>query len=263
MCAATVEIVGTEATRHSTSDRARVRHGPLSGGSEDGRHEESGGGDRVHDGGDLHPALAAHRTAGEVDPGEPMQRAQPTDSTGASAWWLAEQVPALRQRASTRAIREETEVANAHETAGHDVEEKASEEFVRVERHDLHAVVIGVVPPPESDTAVAVIDEPIIRQRDTMRVPPEVVEHLLGTGERPLRIDDPRRGAEVRHEGREARGVGERRRARGEGEGPSSKARRKPARYLARKTSESAFTGNRNDARPRIHRVRSGPRRRP
>jgi hypothetical protein len=48
-------------------------------------------------------------------------------------------------------------MANPHETSRHDVEEKTSAEFVRFERHDLHAVVIGIVPPPESDTAVAVI----------------------------------------------------------------------------------------------------------
>ena len=38
---------------------------------------------------------------------------------------------------------------------------------------------------------------------------------------------------------------------------PSSKARCRLARYLARKTIASALTGNRNDTRPRIHRLRS------
>ena len=93
-------------------------------------------------------------------------------------------------------------MTNAHEAARHDVEEKASEEFVRLERHDFHAVVIGIVLPAKSDVAVAVIDEPIIGEGDAMRVPPEVVEHLFGAGEGPFRIDDHRRRAELAEEGR-------------------------------------------------------------
>ena len=62
---------------------------------------------------------------------------------GIGWWWLAEQVTAVRQRASPRAIGKQTEVTNPHEAARYDVEEKTSEEFVRVERLDLHAVVIG------------------------------------------------------------------------------------------------------------------------
>ena len=54
--------------------------------------------------------------------------------------WLAEQVTTVRQRASPRAIGKKTEVTNG--AARCDVEEKTSEEFVRLERHDLHAVVI-------------------------------------------------------------------------------------------------------------------------
>ncbi len=111
-------------------------------------------------------------------------------------------------------------MANPHETSRHDVEEKASEAFVRLERHDLHAVVIGIVPPPESDTAVAVIHEAIIRERATMRVPSEVVEHLLGAGERPLGIHHPWPGAELGHERSETSPVGARRGARCEGESP-------------------------------------------
>ena len=59
------------------------------------------------------------------------------------------------------------------------------------QRQDLYAVVVGVVFPAKPDVAVAVLDEPIIRQGDSMRVAPEIVEDLLGTGEGPLGIHDP------------------------------------------------------------------------
>ena len=136
----------------------------------------------MDDGSDLHPALAAYRAAREVDPREPLHEDGDRFDLGIGWWWLVEQVTTLRHGGSARAIREEPTVANPHETARHDVEKQAPEAFVRVERHDRHAVVIGVVPPSKSDTAVVVIHEPIIRQRDAMRVPPEVVEHLLGAG---------------------------------------------------------------------------------
>ena len=181
------------------------------------------------------------------------------DSDGASSSrWLTEQGPAPRQRRSTRAIREQAEVANAHEAARHDVQEKASQEFVGLERHDLHAVVVGVVLPPKPDAAVTVLDEPIIRQRDAVRVPPEVVEHLLGAGEGPLRIHDPVDGPQLTEEAGEGVAIGQIGRATGEGELARRRRRvARPARYFARKTVDSARTGNRNDDRPAIHRERS------
>ena len=86
------------------------------------------------------------------------------------------------------------------------------------ERHDLHAVVVGVVLPAEADAAVAVIDEPIIRERDAVRVPPEVVEHLLGTGEGPLRIHDPVDGPQPTEEAGEGCAIGQIGGAPGEGQ---------------------------------------------
>jgi hypothetical protein len=143
------------------------------------------------DRGDVHLTLAAHRTAGEVDPGEPMQQHSDRFRLCVRRRGLAEEGTAPYQRASTCAIREQTKAANAHEAARHDVQEKASEEFVGLERHDRHAVVVGMVLPVKPDTAVAVINEPIVRQRDAVGVPPEIVEDLLGAGEGPLRIHDP------------------------------------------------------------------------
>ena len=87
-----------------------------------------------------------------------------------------------------------------------------------VERHDLHAVVVGVVLPAKADAAVAVIDEPIIRERDAVGVAPEVVEHLLGAGEGPLRIHDPVDGPELTEEAGEGAAIGQIGGAAGEGQ---------------------------------------------
>ena len=149
---------------------------------------------------------------GQRERSTPVSRCSSTaaDSGGASSGGgCPRRSPAPRQRASTRAIGEQAEVANAHEAARHDVEQKASQEFVGLERQDLHAVVVGVVLPAEPDAAVVVIDEPIIRERDAVGVPPEVVEHLLGAGEGPLRIHDPVDGPQVAEEGGEGAAIGQ------------------------------------------------------
>jgi hypothetical protein len=70
---------------------------------------------------------------------------------GPRARWLTEERPASRQRLSTGAIGKQTEVANARETARHDVQEKAAQEFVGLQRQDLHAVMVSVVFPTKPD----------------------------------------------------------------------------------------------------------------
>ena len=122
---------------------------------------------------------------------------------------VAEKVSASSHRLSTRAIREQAEVANAHEATRHDVEQKASEEFVGVERQDLDTAMVGVVLPAESDAAVAVIDEAIVGQRDAVRVATEILEDLLGAGKGPLGIDDPIDGPELAEETAERVRTGE------------------------------------------------------
>ena len=146
---------------------------------------------------------------------------------------------------------------NAHEAARHDVEEKASKEFVGVQRHDLHAVVIGIVLPPKPDTTVAEIHEPIIREGDAVGIASEVGEHLLGTGEGPLRVHDPVDGSELTEQAGEGVAIGQIGGAPAKVSLPASNARCRPARYFARKTVDSARTGNRKDDRPAIHRERS------
>lgn len=173
----------------------------------------------MHDeGGDLHPVLAAHRTAREVDPGELLQQDGDRFRLCVLRWWLAEERTAPCQRGSTRAIREQAEVANAHKAARHDVEQKASQEFVGLQRQDLYAVMVSVILSAELDAAVAMIDEPIIRERDAVGVPTQVVEHLLRAGEGPLRIYDPVDGPQPSEEDGEGMAIGEIRGAAGEGQ---------------------------------------------
>lgn len=208
---------------------------------------------------DLHPPLAAQGAARKVDTGEPMH--QHRDRFGRSVFdrWMAEEGPTPSQRTATCAIGEQAEVTNPNEAARLDVQQKASQEFVGVERQDLQAIVVGVVLQAEPDAAVLMIDESIIGQRDAVNVPTEVLEHLLRAGEGALRIDDPGDSPELTEEAAEGAAIGQRSRAPQKVSWPASNAARKPATYFARNTVDSARTGNKNDDRPVIHFERPAP----
>src|SRR5207253_1321138 len=77
-------------------------------------------------------------------------------AVGGRGWGLGEEVPAPRELGTTGAVGEEAEVANADKAVRDDVKEKATDEFLGRERHDLHAVAVGVVSPAEAHDALGV-----------------------------------------------------------------------------------------------------------
>jgi len=123
----------------------------------------------------------------------------------------------IAQHRGTPAIGEYAKVADPHESRGDDVQKKP-EEFVDGEPHDLDLIPVGVVPPAKADLTVLMLEQTIIRERDAMRVAPEIVEDLGGSAERALRVDHPVNRAELSEEGDESRGLGKRFGAAGEEE---------------------------------------------
>jgi hypothetical protein len=88
--------------------------------------------------------------------------------------------------------REEADVANPDEAFREDVEEKAPEEFLRVDGECAELAAVAIVLPPKGDRVVGDGDEAVIRNRDAVRVPREVVQHVRGTAKGRLRVDHPR-----------------------------------------------------------------------
>ena len=111
---------------------------------------------------------------------------------------------------------------DSHEAARQDVQEKPTEEFLGVERHDFRAPAIGIVLPVKAHDASGETHEPRVGHRDAMGVAPEVLQHLLRPRERAFRIDHPGRGPQLRDEGGKAAGFGQGERATCEGEGTLS-----------------------------------------
>src|SRR3954471_19293615 len=50
---------------------------------------------------------------------------------------------------------------------------------------------MGVVFPEERHVGVGEIDEPMIRDRDTMRIPGQIMQHMFGAAEGPLGVNHP------------------------------------------------------------------------
>ena len=108
------------------------------------------------------------------------------------------------QPAGPRARGEEAEVADADEALRQYVEEKASKEFVDVERERADLTAVAIVLPPKRDGVVGDVDEPVIGDGDAVRVAGEVVQHVGRAAKGWLRIDHPRlaiEGSEKRTEG--------------------------------------------------------------
>ena len=88
--------------------------------------------------------------------------------------------------------REQAKVADADEALRQDVQEKATEEFIDVERQRADLTPVPIVLPPKRDRVVGDGDEPVIGDGDAVGVPREVVQHVGRAAKGRLRIDHPR-----------------------------------------------------------------------
>jgi hypothetical protein len=105
---------------------------------------------------------------------------------------------------------QETEVADAHETGGKHVEQKASQELVHGQGHEALLVAVGGVSPAEGDLVTGEGNETMVGDGHTMGVSAQVVEDVLGAPERRFAVDDPVPAEEWAQERGESFGRGER-----------------------------------------------------
>ena len=82
-------------------------------------------------------------------------------------------------------------MTDANETTRQDVKEKATQKFVRGDRHLPLLSAMRIVLIPERHLAVFVRDQPMIRDRDAVRVPGEILQDVFRPAERPLRVPNP------------------------------------------------------------------------
>jgi hypothetical protein len=200
-------------------------------------------------------ALLTVRAALDVDPGQAQHERPHRLEWSGGRRRLRQQGPTPRERDRPAPVGEQAEVADADKAVGDHVEQEATEELLGVELHDLHAVPVGVVAPPEADAALGQGDEAVVGDRHPMRVAAEVGEHMLGPGEGRLAVDDPGLPAQLGEPRGERGALGQGGQAPGD---VQPKARCRPARYRPRKTLANARTGKRKSGRAGIQRLPSG-----
>ncbi len=84
-------------------------------------------------------------------------------------------------------------MTDAVEALWKNVEQEATDEFVRAECHGALAVraIAAVILVAERDTMLVECDQPTVRDGDAMGVSRQIGEHRFRPGERWLGVDDP------------------------------------------------------------------------
>jgi hypothetical protein len=86
---------------------------------------------------------------------------------------------------------EEAEVANAHEAAGQEMKQEATQELIDRQSHDPLPIVVSRISPSESNMAVSEGKQSMVGDGDAMGVGAEIAQHVFRSAEGRLGIDDP------------------------------------------------------------------------
>ena len=87
-------------------------------------------------------------------------------------------------------IAQEAVITNAVESIRQSVEEKSANEFLGGECHGFLLALISIVLPSETDLAIFDVQQAIVRDRYTVGVAADVVQHLLRSSKGSFGIDD-------------------------------------------------------------------------
>src|SRR5512142_3073532 len=87
---------------------------------------------------------------------------------------LRQQSPAKLHRLASSPIRKEPEVADAHKSRRQHMEEESPQELLDTQRHQALFVLVRRVAPSKTDLAFCEADQPVVRDRDAVRVSAEI-----------------------------------------------------------------------------------------
>jgi hypothetical protein len=86
-------------------------------------------------------------------------------------------------------------VADSYEAVWHDVQQEAAYELGDFEPHYSPGVTTPVILPGKADVFLGNIDETMVAEGDSMRIPRKILEHAAGATKGRLGVDDPIAGA--------------------------------------------------------------------
>jgi hypothetical protein len=131
---------------------------------------------------------------------------------------VGEQALTEGEESGAPAIGQEPEKADADKAARQDVEQEAAQELLRTEGHHSLLITVGIILPTESNLVLLESHQAMVGDGDAMGIAGEVAEHMMGTAEGGLGIDDPVLTEQGAQEGAEGLFVFERLERSGEGE---------------------------------------------
>ena len=91
----------------------------------------------------------------------------------------------------SKAVGEPSVVADAHEAFGQHVQQEAAQELSGIESHGALLVAMGRVSPAEGDMFAVEAEQAVVGNSDAVCVAAEITQHVCGSAERRLGIDDP------------------------------------------------------------------------
>ena len=104
---------------------------------------------------------------------------------------MIEEVQAPADFSPAHGVCQESIVADPDEASREDVEKEALEEVDRRKGYPPRTVAVSPVLPTKRELVAVHADKAVVGDRDPMRVPREIVEHLLRSRHRRLRVDHP------------------------------------------------------------------------
>ncbi len=111
---------------------------------------------------------------------------------------------------SAVAVSEESEVADFDKTDGKDVEKETADKLHGIEGHNLEALAVLRVPPPEADTILRQAQQSAVGDGHAVGITSQILEHVLGPVHGWLGIYDPLGLAELIEPGMKSSRVSER-----------------------------------------------------
>ena len=103
----------------------------------------------------------------------------------------AEQDAAACKRISALAVGKESEVADANQPLGQNMDQESAQELLCGNGHDLLLAATRIVLPSERHSIILECDESMVGDRDAMGIAREIMQYMFGAAEGWLGVDDP------------------------------------------------------------------------
>jgi hypothetical protein len=129
-----------------------------------------------------------------------------------------EQTLTEREELGSTAIGQEPEETDTNEAAGQNMEEETAQELLRGQCHLPLLMAVSIILPAKGNLVAVEGHEAVVGDGNAMSVSGEIAQHMMGTAERWLGVDDPVLTKQGTQEGAEGLFVGQGLKSSGEGE---------------------------------------------